>query len=264
MVFCCYLLASLNPRFLNHTYIGFTNNPLRRIRQHNGEIANGAVKTHKKRPWKMVLVIHGFPTHVAALRFEWAWQHPRESRHVREVAKTCVTGLGFPWCLRAKTRMAAEMLNLPQWSKMPLGVRAVDQSIADLLGGQSALPPQMILTIGPLEDVFSGITRSDDKEYEEDDEPERESDTGLKYCCLCGECFVEDDVIAKCPVTPDCPLQAHLVCVADSILGDSSQLIPTTGPCPECGMELIWKDLLAVSAPEKSHKLFLPASQCLE
>ncbi|XP_073270599.1 uncharacterized protein [Primulina huaijiensis] len=82
----CYLLTSLSPRFKGHTYIGFTVNPRRRIRQHNGEIGSGAWRTKKKRPWEMVLCIYGFPTNVAALQFEWAWQHPVESVAVRSAA----------------------------------------------------------------------------------------------------------------------------------------------------------------------------------
>lgn len=34
----CYLLRSLNPIHPNSTYIGFTTNPFRRIRQHNQEV----------------------------------------------------------------------------------------------------------------------------------------------------------------------------------------------------------------------------------
>ena len=85
----CYLLQSLNERFLHSTYIGYTVNPKRRIRQHNREvrisiskthiqIANGAYKTHKARPWEMIVVVIGFPTHKEALSFEWACLTPIE------------------------------------------------------------------------------------------------------------------------------------------------------------------------------------------
>jgi structure-specific endonuclease subunit SLX1 len=66
--FCCYLLRSLCPRLKGRTYIGFTVNPRRRLRQHNGEISSGAWRTRRGRPWEMVLCIHGFPTNIAALQ----------------------------------------------------------------------------------------------------------------------------------------------------------------------------------------------------
>jgi predicted GIY-YIG superfamily endonuclease len=45
--FGCYLLESKNPKSKGRTYVGFTVNPRRRIRQHNGEIVNGAFKTKR-------------------------------------------------------------------------------------------------------------------------------------------------------------------------------------------------------------------------
>lgn len=35
----CYLLRSLNEKYKNSTYIGYTVNPMRRIRQHNREVS---------------------------------------------------------------------------------------------------------------------------------------------------------------------------------------------------------------------------------
>ncbi|KAG9322034.1 hypothetical protein KVV02_006052 [Mortierella alpina] len=78
--YCCYLLASNVPRYKSHAYVGSTPDPVKRLRQHNGDLTQGAKKTSKKRPWKMVLLVHGFPTKLAALQFEWAWQHPERSR----------------------------------------------------------------------------------------------------------------------------------------------------------------------------------------
>ncbi|GAB2209908.1 hypothetical protein Droror1_Dr00027135 [Drosera rotundifolia] len=148
--FGCYLLTSLSPLHKGHTYIGFTVNPCRRIRQHNGELRSGGVwKTKKKRPWEMALCIYGFPTQVAALQFEWAWQHPRKSLAVREAASSFKSLFG----LTNNIKLAYTMLTLHTWQTMRLTLNFFSTKYINHITGCPALPPQMKIQICFVDDL---------------------------------------------------------------------------------------------------------------
>ena len=77
-IYNVYLLQSIsNPR---RTYIGYTVDVKRRLRQHNGEIQGGAKRTSRSRPWKMICYISGFPDSRTALQFEWCNNHPKQMK----------------------------------------------------------------------------------------------------------------------------------------------------------------------------------------
>ncbi|PLW10459.1 hypothetical protein PCANC_18611 [Puccinia coronata f. sp. avenae] len=81
--YACYLLRSYyQGKKTQRTYVGSTPNPPRRIRQHNGQLKGGAVRTKYYRPWEMELICYGFPSKLVALQFEWAWNTPYRSRHL--------------------------------------------------------------------------------------------------------------------------------------------------------------------------------------
>lgn len=57
----------------NTTYVGFTTDVERRLKQHNREKAGGARATQGK-TWKRIVTVTGFPTKQSALQFEWKWK----------------------------------------------------------------------------------------------------------------------------------------------------------------------------------------------
>ncbi|XP_024032658.1 uncharacterized protein LOC112095210, partial [Morus notabilis] len=147
--YACYLLVSLSPRHKGHTYIGFTVNPRRRIRQHNGEIGCGAWRTKKRRPWEMVLCIHGFPSNVSALQFEWAWQHPNESLAVRKAAASFKSLSG----IANKIKLAYTMLTLPSWQSLNITVNYFSTKYTQHSAGCLSLPQHKKVKICPMDEL---------------------------------------------------------------------------------------------------------------
>ena len=76
----CYIIRSINQNFSNSTYNGSTNNLIRRLRQHNGEIVGGAKATKGKGPWVYIVVWEGFKSKQEALSCEWRIKHPTNTR----------------------------------------------------------------------------------------------------------------------------------------------------------------------------------------
>lgn len=56
------------------TYVGYTINLERRLKQHNGELSGGAKYT-KGRKWEFAAYLSGFPDKIIALQCEWKIKH---------------------------------------------------------------------------------------------------------------------------------------------------------------------------------------------
>jgi predicted GIY-YIG superfamily endonuclease len=62
------------------TYIGMTNEPERRLEQHN-RVKSGGARSTAGHIWKHACVINGFPDKTSALQFEWMWKHISKKMH---------------------------------------------------------------------------------------------------------------------------------------------------------------------------------------
>jgi predicted GIY-YIG superfamily endonuclease len=110
--FYCYIIRSTNPIFLNSTYNGSTNNLVRRLRQHNGEIVGGAKATRGKGPWVYIAIWEGFSSHKEALSCEWRIKHPTNTRK-RPAQFNGVKG---------RIKSLNLLLNLDCWTKQSSGM----------------------------------------------------------------------------------------------------------------------------------------------
>lgn len=123
-LYTVYILRS-QPRHAS-LYIGSTPHPPRRLSQHNGLAKGGAYRTSKKslRPWDMVCLVSGFPSMIAALKFEWALNNPHKSLLIpADKRSEAVKGLG-----RRKTghlkRPRKSLVGVMEALRMLLGVKS--------------------------------------------------------------------------------------------------------------------------------------------
>ncbi|XP_028914532.1 structure-specific endonuclease subunit SLX1 [Ornithorhynchus anatinus] len=226
--FGVYLLYCLNPKHRGRVYVGFTVNPRRRAQQHNaGRKKGGAWRTSGRGPWEMVLIVHGFPSSVAALRFEWAWQHPGASRRLGHVAGRGRREAAFPFHLR----VLAQMLQVAPWSRLPLTLRWLRQDFQRDLTPPP--PPHVPLAFGPPQPGPAGKSKG------------MAAGAGAgAYCSLCLRPVEDEDGPLRCPHST-CPFRAHLLCLAQDFLqGQPQQLLPLEGCCPGCKNQLLWGDLI--------------------
>ncbi|KAI8090057.1 uncharacterized protein BX664DRAFT_281482 [Halteromyces radiatus] len=258
LFYCCYLLRSLHPNYQNKVYVGSTPDPIKRLRQHNGDLTQGAYKTEKRRPWEMVLFVYGFPSQQSALQFEWAWQHPTKSRHTKRqcIYETAQSKLGPPAHANlyfTKLRALYDLLCTKPFTRWPLKIHFMTLSHQVLFlteapsGCLTNLPSQLYLSNGPMQDLISFIDPSDSDDPSAgwfDDLP---NDIDCHVCRLAMNKKATDRYVC-CPgnYSQSCIMVAHLTCLANLFLSNdvSCNLIPVEGQCPACATRLVWGDLI--------------------
>ncbi|PVF99498.1 hypothetical protein CPB86DRAFT_783614 [Serendipita vermifera] len=263
--YACYLLKSVQTPTTKATYIGSTPNPPRRLRQHNGEIAAGAKKTRMGRPWVMTMLVHGFPSKLAALQFEWAWQNPNLSRHLKDPSSELT--LSKSYTLGARIRNVRVMLGSHPYSHWPLHVKFfTEEAVRAWDKAEKTTPPlpQGFTSSIELEGVdgsnarkYGGSGRRGPIDILDEDFTKRHlaKAEGLRasgshtQCTICStniDLVKEDPLtIALCP-TPACPGTSHMICLAGAFLASNiyDDIIPRGGVCEVCSQWTSWGDIV--------------------
>ncbi|AMD19810.1 HCL341Cp [Eremothecium sinecaudum] len=272
----CYLLRSI-PKRLSY-YIGSTPSPVRRLRQHNGLLTKGgAYRTRREgtRPWEMVILVYSFPSKIAALQFEHAWQHPHQTRFIssdKRVVKNKKGGRS----IHQKLAVLKLLLSHRFFKVMNLKVQIFSQEIRELwvqdrykvddptincildegaLSQPDSTEDQSIINhavsnLKLVEGFAEDVKKKDEALFAN---YKQRLSYGEITCSLCGTkvnyiegvnlrllafCFNDLCEFASC-------LDCLYKCIIEEIsLTDDKPLIPTRTQCPSCNIELEWSTVV--------------------
>jgi predicted GIY-YIG superfamily endonuclease len=155
MPFCVYVLTPVHaPHRFAKTYVGFTTNPMRRLRQHNREIAGGARRTGKLGPWEFAAIVSGLPSKICALQLEWALQHPKRGVKTRADVQVLAgrRGSGCQGTLKRKMHELRVILSQcePWKDLVDLVVRFQSQQVMDFGSEFCSFPPGVRTVVGDM------------------------------------------------------------------------------------------------------------------
>ncbi|GMM32611.1 endonuclease [Martiniozyma asiatica (nom. inval.)] len=263
-IYGVYLLKSQSHP--NSYYIGSTPNPLRRLRQHNGDLTAGAYKTRRRgyRPWRMILYLSGFPSGISALQFEHAWQHVETTRYLNkkkvDARKGHFSGAIHPIkrkkggpsaggkSITDKLSNLIKLITNEGFSRYQLTLNIFDLRIISLW--------KKLFEPGDVNVSFNEWEGDDDDEnYDQLDNwmkgvinwqnnyYQKSMDTINESIAVCKLCFkVANREKAICPY---CQYITHLECLYDEHMNSQeNEMIPTNLKCLHCNVDYNWIDIV--------------------
>ncbi|KAK8030460.1 Structure-specific endonuclease subunit [Apiospora arundinis] len=230
-------------------YIGSTPHPPRRLNQHNGIAKGGAARTSRNslRPWEMVAVVSGFPSKIAALKFEWALANPHLSLHIPSSSRITIATKKKrnghpkrpPYSLTSVISNLHLLLRVPSFLRWPLKLHFFNRDVykAWLKWCSTAIEPlrstvQIVTDFEP-----DAATRVDAEIVETGVEGEEEEAAAASPA---GE-----GVYAAC-INTDCEGVGHISCWSKHLLGPgrTDEILPIGGHCPKCKGPVTWGEMM--------------------
>ncbi|EJD51950.1 hypothetical protein AURDEDRAFT_181521 [Auricularia subglabra TFB-10046 SS5] len=266
--YACYLLKSRKTTSSTATYIGSTPHPPRRIRQHNGEIQGGAWKTRKSRPWEMNMLIYGFPSKLAALQAEWAWQNPSRTRHFKTLRDQGIFSSSGK-SLKKSILVARLMLSSHPYNLCPLHVKIFTAEAmrhwGDAARSTPPLPDGLTVQVelegvdgksgkpgtgrtGPIDVMDDAFTKAHLAKH-------KAMQSSSHACAVCNEHLdlrtTDSLTLALCP-GKSCTSISHLSCLANEFMSaelsrapeSTRSILPRGGDCPGCSQYVLWGDIV--------------------
>ncbi|KJZ74508.1 hypothetical protein HIM_06104 [Hirsutella minnesotensis 3608] len=257
-------------------YIGSTPNPPRRLKQHNGEAKGGAARTSRDslRPWEMIVLVSGFPSMVAALKFEWALTNPHLSMHIPQESRLAVSTQRKrngqprrpPLSLRSIMSNLHLLTSVPSFVRWPLNLHFLAKEAYATWQGwikTSESPSRQGLRIltdfeppprAGGDEGDPGVPRGISAlplDYASMREYVQKANDAVSFeregaCLHCGEELESGKGLhAMCP-NAECTAMGHVDCWGRHALAgdDEENLIPDSCTCPSCGGSVRWSDMM--------------------
>ncbi|AET38573.1 endonuclease Ecym_3061 [Eremothecium cymbalariae DBVPG len=278
--YCSYLLRSI-PKRLSY-YIGSTPNPVRRLRQHNGLLTKGGAYRTKRegtRPWELVVFVYGFPSKIAALQFEHAWQHSYKTRFIaadKRVVKNKTSGRS----IHQKIAVVKLLLSHPFFAVMNLTVQIFSEEIHNIWMQDKFKVGTAAVNFQVTQNASTELYEDNDEDiveyamqnlklievfYEEViqkykkylDRYQERLTYGQLPCNICGKKLnaIEDDhktLVCFC-ISDVCNFISCLECLyylfvsGEEVETGNKPIIPTKGQCPTCSVEMSWSNIVKYS-----------------